>query len=143
MSRPGTARNKLRKRPNCQFCFDPSHFHGAGVGGFAICRQAAGLLIPMQFLEFSEKTNRRPTITSVCNIIMPPAMIRPPTVSFFEKLQAKEAPSPAASPNVQYPSSDRRTDRVVKKNIERFCPDKEQYVVTTSEFNRSRRIGRA
>jgi predicted Zn-dependent protease len=58
-------------------------------------------------------------------------------VSFFEKLQAKESAKPG-SVSKMFSTHPPTGDRIemTKKNIELILPDKEQYVVTTSEFNR-------
>src|SRR5206468_4610535 len=57
-------------------------------------------------------------------------------VSFFEKLQAKESAKPG-SVSKMFSTHPPTGDRIEmsKKNIELILPDKEQYVVTTSEFN--------
>jgi len=59
------------------------------------------------------------------------------TVSFFEKLQAKESAKPG-SVSKMFSTHPPTGDRIEmdKKNIELILPNKEQYVVTTSEFNR-------
>src|SRR5438105_9435793 len=58
-------------------------------------------------------------------------------VSFFEKLQAKESAKPGSVSKLfsTHPPTGDRIE-MEKKNIELVLPDKEQYVVTTSEFNR-------
>src|SRR5262249_11350301 len=57
-------------------------------------------------------------------------------VSFFEKLQAKESAKPGTVSKMfsTHPPTGDRIE-MSKKNIELVLPDKEQYVVTTSEFN--------
>jgi predicted Zn-dependent protease len=58
------------------------------------------------------------------------------SVSFFEKLQAKEsARKKVSSLFSTHPATDDRV-KEVKENIEQFLPAREQYVVTTSEFQR-------
>ena len=57
-------------------------------------------------------------------------------VSFFEKLQAKESAKPGTVSKM-FSTHPPTGDRIAmsKKNIELILPDKDQYVVTTSEFN--------
>src|SRR5262249_33432795 len=57
--------------------------------------------------------------------------------SFFEKLQAKESARPG-SVSKMFSTHPPTGDRIenTKKNIEQILPDKEQYVVTTSEFGK-------
>ena len=58
------------------------------------------------------------------------------TVSFFEKLQAKESARPGTVSKL-FSTHPQTGDRIAmsKKNIGLILPDKDQYVVTTSEFN--------
>ena len=58
-------------------------------------------------------------------------------VSFFEKLQAKESARPGSVSKLfsTHPPTGDRIE-MEKKNIELILPDKEQYVVTTSEFGK-------
>src|SRR5437764_15258028 len=59
------------------------------------------------------------------------------TVSFFEKLQAKESAKPGSVSKVfsTHPPTGDRIE-MDKKHIEQILPNKEQYVLTTSEFGR-------
>ena len=116
------------------FASIPLIFMG-GVGGFAL-RQAAGFLIPMQFLQFSRSDEAEADYLGLQYLYKtgydPGAM-----VSFFEKLQAKESARPG-SVSKMFSTHPPTGDRIElsKKNIEQVLPDKDQYVVTTSEFNR-------
>jgi predicted Zn-dependent protease len=116
------------------FASIPLIFMG-GVGGFAL-RQAAGFLIPMQFLQFSRSDEAEADYLGLQYLYKtgydPGAM-----VSFFEKLQAKEAARPG-SVSKMFSTHPPTGDRIEtsKKNIEQVLPDKDQYVVTTSEFNK-------
>jgi len=116
------------------FASIPLIFMG-GVGGFAL-RQAAGFLIPMQFLQFSRSDEAEADYLGLQYLYKtgydPGAM-----VSFFEKLQAKESARPG-SVSKMFSTHPPTGDRIEmsKKNIELILPDKDQYVVTTSEFNK-------
>src|SRR2546425_8577609 len=105
-----------------------------GVGGFAI-RQAAGFLIPMQFLQFSRKAEAEADYLGV-EYLYKAGYDPGAAVSFFEKLQAKESARPG-SVSKMFSTHPPTGDRIemTKKNIEAILPDREQYVVTTSEFN--------
>src|SRR5215475_3581622 len=115
------------------FASIPLIFMG-GVGGFAL-RQAAGFLIPMQFLQFSRKDEAEADYLGL-QYVYKTGYDPGAAVSFFEKLQAKESAKPGTVSKMfstHPPTSDRIA--MSKKNIELILPDKEQYVVTTSEFN--------
>src|SRR5215475_3734717 len=115
------------------FASIPLIFMG-GVGGFAL-RQAAGFLIPMQFLQFSRKDEAEADYLGL-QYMYKAGYDPTATVSFFEKLQAKESAKPG-SVSKMFSTHPPTGDRIEKdkKNIELVLPDKEQYVVTTSEFN--------
>jgi predicted Zn-dependent protease len=116
------------------FASIPLIFMG-GVGGFAL-RQAAGLLIPMQFLQFSRKDEAEADYLGL-QYMYKAGYDPTATVSFFEKLQARESAKPG-SVSKMFSTHPPTGDRIEmdKKNIELILPDKDQYVVTTSEFNR-------
>jgi len=116
------------------FASIPLIFMG-GVGGFAL-RQAAGFLIPMQFLQFSRKDEAEADYLGL-QYLYRTGYDPGAAVSFFEKLQAKESAKPG-SVSKMFSTHPPTGDRIetTKKNIELILPDKEQYVVTTSEFNR-------
>src|SRR5499427_3424819 len=115
------------------FASIPLIFMG-GVGGFAL-RQAAGFLIPMQFLQFSRKDEAEADYLGL-QYLYKTGYDPGAAVSFFEKLQAKESAKPG-SVSKMFSTHPPTGDRIEmsKKNIELVLPDKEQYVVTTSEFN--------
>jgi len=116
------------------FASIPLIFMG-GVGGFAI-RQAAGFLIPVGFLQFSRSDEAEADYLGL-QYMYATGYDPTATVSFFEKLQAKESAKPG-SVSKMFSTHPPTGDRIEndKKNIERILPSREQYVVTTSEFNR-------
>src|SRR5262252_5115070 len=115
------------------FASIPLIFMG-GVGGFAL-RQAAGFLIPMQFLQFSRKDEAEADYLGL-QYLYKTGYDPSAAVSFFEKLQAKESAKPG-SVSKMFSTHPPTGDRIEmsKKNIEEVLPSREQYVVTTSEFN--------
>ena len=116
------------------FASIPLIFMG-GVGGFAI-RQAAGFLIPVSFLQFSRSDEAEADYLGL-QYMYKTGYDPTATVSFFEKLQAKESAKPG-SVSKMFSTHPPTGDRIEadKKNIELILPSREQYVVTTSEFNR-------
>lgn len=104
-----------------------------GVAGFGI-RQAAGFAIPAQFMSFSRgaeeeadylgsqyayKTGYDPTAA----------------VTFFEKIQARETAKPGTISSLfaSHPPTGDRIEKV-QRNIALVLPERDQYVLTTSEF---------
>src|SRR5262249_36856934 len=130
-ARHGTEQQSKAELVN--FASIPLIFMG-GVGGFAL-RQAAGLLIPMQFLQFSRKDESEADYLGL-QYLYRTGYDPGAAVSFFEKLQAKESAKPGSVSKLfsTHPPTGDRIENA-KKNIEAILPDKEQYVVTTSEFN--------
>ena len=120
------------------FASIPLIFMG-GVGGFAL-RQAAGFLIPLQFLQFSRGDEAEADYLGL-QYLYKTGYDPGAAVSFFEKLQAKESARPG-SVSKMFSTHPPTGDRIemTKKNIEQILPDKEQYVVTTSEFNKVRTL---
>jgi beta-barrel assembly-enhancing protease len=114
------------------FASIPLIFMG-GVGGFAL-RQAAGFLIPMQFLQFSRKDEAEADYLGG-QYLYKTGYDPVAAVSFFEKLQAQETVKPGTVSKL-FSTHPPTGDRIAmsKKNID-VLPDKDQYVVTTSEFN--------
>jgi predicted Zn-dependent protease len=115
------------------FASIPLIFMG-GVGGFAL-RQAAGFLIPMQFLQFSRKHESEADFLGL-QYLYKTGYDPGAAVSFFEKLQARESAKPGTISKMfsTHPPTGDRIE-ASKKNIELVLPDRDQFVVTTSEFN--------
>lgn len=104
-----------------------------GPAGFGI-RQAAGFLIPLQFLQFSRKAESEADYFGV-QYLYKTGYDPNAAVTFFEKLQAKESSNPGTISKMfqtHPPTGDRIED--TKENIALILPEKDQYVVTTSEF---------
>jgi predicted Zn-dependent protease len=102
----------------------------AGVG----IRQAAGLGAITSFLHFSRKDETEADYLGV-QYLWKTGYDPGAAVSFFEKLQAKEK-ARSGTMNAMFRDHPPTGDRVekTKETIEKYLPDKDQYVVTTSEF---------
>jgi predicted Zn-dependent protease len=106
-----------------------------GPAGFGI-RQASGFLIPVTFLSFSRGAETEADYLGL-QYMYKTGYDPTAAVSFFEKLQAKETAKPGSVSKLfsTHPPTGDRIEKE-KKNIELILPDREQYVVTTSEFNK-------
>src|SRR5438093_5567184 len=104
----------------------------AGMG----LRQVAGLGSVIGFLKFSRKDEAEADMLGV-QYLWKNGYDPGAAVSFFEKLQAKEKVRPGTM-NTMFRDHPPTGDRVqkTKETIERYLPDKDQYVVTTSEFQK-------
>lgn len=102
-----------------------------GWGGFGV-QQAAGFLIPMQFLAFSRGQEAEADYLGLQYMYKsgydPSAF-----VTFFEKLQAREKGKQVSKMFRTHPPTGNRVS-AAKENIENVFPQREEYVVTTSEF---------
>ncbi len=111
----------------------PLYFVG-GWGGY-IARQTAGLLIPLGFLKFSRSAEEEADMLAVQYLWAtgydPNAM-----ATFFEKIQTKEKKKPGTIAKIfsTHPLVDDRIDKV-KTLLARF-PDRSEYTINTSDFNR-------
>jgi predicted Zn-dependent protease len=107
----------------------------SGPVGYGI-QQAAGLLVPLTFLKFSRGMEEEADYLGVQYLYRagydPTAM-----VTFFEKLQAREQAKPGSMSSLfstHPPTGDRI--RKVENTITTILPPADQYVETTSEFDR-------
>ena len=103
-----------------------------GLPGF-ILQQAASIGVPATFLAFNRKAEGEADFLGLQ--YMYAAGYDPgAAVSFFEKLQARETARRKVSGLFEtHPQTEDRV-AATKKNIELILPPKEQYLVTTSEF---------
>lgn len=98
--------------------------------------QAAGFLIPLQFLHFSRKAETEADFLGL-QYLYKTGYDPTSSVSFFEKIQAleKKKPGKLAKAFRTHPPTG---DRIAKTqdNIADILPDRDQYVINTSEFGR-------
>jgi len=111
----------------------PLSIFTGGILGAAI-QQGASILIPMTFLKFDRKAEEEADWLGLQ--YMYKAGYDPgASVSFFEKLQAREsAKKKMSSLFSTHPPTEARVTKT-KANIENFLDPREQYLVTTSEFD--------
>lgn len=105
-----------------------------GWAGFGIY-QGMNLAIPLTFLKFSRDAEREADFLGIQ--YMYKAGYDPNAyVTFFERIQADEKRSPGTIPkffSTHPPTPERITE--AQKEIARILPDKDEYIVTTSEFD--------
>lgn len=105
-----------------------------GWTGYGV-RQAASILIPMQFLRFSRGFEREADLLGLQYLYKtgydPTAF-----VDFFEKIQALEKRKPGTMSKVfsTHPLTDDRVKQA-QKNIQEILEAKPEYIVSTSEFD--------
>jgi predicted Zn-dependent protease len=111
----------------------PLIFVGGGLG-YGI-RQAAGLALPLTFLTFSRGFEREADCLGV-QYMYATGYDPQATVQFFEKLQAKEKKKPGTLAKA-FSTHPQTPDRIeaTQKEIQTVLPGRDQYVVTTSEFD--------
>ena len=111
----------------------PLIFIGGAIGYGAY--EASGLAIPMTFLKFSRTFEAQADYLGVQYMYRagydPSAF-----VSFFEKIQAMEKKKPGTLAKA-FDTHPQTPDRIEKtqEEIRKILPSKQQYVVTTSEFD--------
>ena len=111
----------------------PLIFMGGGLG-YGLY-QAAGFLIPMQFLHFSRKNETEADYLGL-QYMYKTGYDPTSTLSFFNKIQSTEKKKPgklAKAFRTHPPTGDRITK--TQKNIATILPDRDQYVINTSEFD--------
>jgi len=105
-----------------------------GWAGYGIY-EGMNLAIPLTFLKFSRDAEREADFLGIQ--YMYKAGYDPNSyVTFFERIQADEKRRPGTIPKVfstHPPTPDRITD--AQKEIARILPEKDEYIVTTSEFD--------
>jgi beta-barrel assembly-enhancing protease len=105
-----------------------------GPAGYAV-RQIAGLAVPMSFLKFSRDAEREADLLGLeyqyASGYDPAAFVQ-----FFEKLygREKEKHSRLAKAFSTHPMSDDRIKHA-EDEIEKVLPAKDEYIITTSEFD--------
>jgi len=112
----------------------PLIFLGGPVGLAA--RQASNFVIPVAFYQFSQGAESEADYLGL-QYLYKTGYDPTASVSFFEKLQAKETAKPGTMSKLfsTHPPTSERIEKT-KINIEKVLPDREQYVVTTSEFSK-------
>jgi predicted Zn-dependent protease len=97
--------------------------------------QAAGFLVPLQFLHFNRKAETEADYLGL-QYMYKTGYDPTSSVSFFEKIQAQEKKKPGklAKAFRTHPPTD---DRITKaqQNITTILPERDQYVINTSEFD--------
>lgn len=117
-----------------QYGMIPLYIFGGGWTGYAI-QQGLGLAIPLGFLKFSRGAEEEADMLAVQYLWAagydPNAM-----ATFFEKLETKEKKKPGTIAKIfsTHPLVDDRIDKV-KALLARF-PDRSEYTINTSDFNR-------
>jgi beta-barrel assembly-enhancing protease len=105
-----------------------------GWTGYGI-RQAASILIPMGFLQFSRSFESEADMLGLQYLYK--AGYDPTSfVDFFEKIQSDEKKKPGTMAKIfsSHPPTDDRI-KAAQKNIQEMLEARPEYVVTTSEFN--------
>ncbi len=104
-----------------------------GVAGFGI-RQAAGIAIPMQFMKFSRGAEEEADFLGM-QYLYATGYDPGSAVTFFEKIQARETAKPGSISSLfaSHPPTEDRIEKTMR-NMDLVLPGKDQYVLTTSEF---------
>jgi beta-barrel assembly-enhancing protease len=112
----------------------PLIFMGGGWGAYGI-RQAASVLIPIGFLQFSRQFEREADMLGL-QYMYKTGYDPGSFVDFFEKIQSMEKKKPGFLSKAfsTHPLTDDRIT-TAQKNIQEMLESKPEYVLTTSEFN--------
>ncbi|HET9743557.1 MAG TPA: M48 family metallopeptidase [Terriglobales bacterium] len=130
------ARHAMRQMTRAQwanFATIPLIFIGGGIGYAAY--EAAGIGIPLTFMKFSRGFEAQADYLGTQYLYAsgydPTAM-----VDFFEKIEATEKKKPGALAKAfaSHPATPDRVERT-EEEIQKILPPKDEYVVTTSEFD--------
>lgn len=111
----------------------PLIFVGGGIG-YAV-RSAAGLGVPLTFMTFSRGFEREADYLGL-QYMYATGYDPQSFITFFEKIQAKEKKRPGTLAKA-FSSHPQTPDRIeaTQKEIATILPPRDQYVVTTSEFD--------
>lgn len=111
----------------------PLIFVGGGVGYAA--RAATSLALPMTFMSFSRGFESEADYLGT-QYMYATGYDPQATINFFEKIQAKEKKRPGSLAKA-FASHPQTPDRIaaLQKEIATILPNKDQYMVTTSEFD--------
>ena len=127
------ATHNMSKRDLLNLCSIPVIFV-AGPAGIVV-REATEMALPLEFMKFSRDAEREADLLGMeyayATGYDPAAM-----VSFFEKIQAQEKRKKGylARAFDTHPMTSERVRRA-QEELNAMLPPKDQYVVTTSEFN--------
>jgi len=127
------ATRQLTRSQYANFATLPLIFVGGGIGYAAY--EAAGLALPLTFLSFQRSFEAEADYLGLQ--YMYKAGYDPQSfVAFFEKLQAMEKQKPGTLAKA-FASHPQTPDRIAKsqEEIEKILPARQEYTVTTSEFD--------
>ena len=130
------ARHAMRQQTRgnlAQIATIPLIFVGGGIGYAA--RQAVSLALPLTFMKFSRGFEAEADYLGV-QYMYKTGYDPNSFVSFFEKVQATEKKKPGSLAKA-FASHPQTPDRIseTQKEISTILPAREQYIVTTSEFD--------
>ena len=115
------------------FASIPLIFVGGPIG-YGI-REAAGFLIPLQFLQFSRGAEREADYLGI-QYAYKAGYDPTASISFFEKLEAQEKRKPGFLSKA-FSTHPPTEERILKsqEEIQNILPDRPEYVLNTSEFD--------
>jgi len=130
----GTAQRTPPRRNNANWSHVGSIFIPYSMAGYAMY-QGLNLAIPLTFLKFSRDAEREADFLGLQ--YMYKAGYDPNSyVTFFERLQADDKRRPVPSRRCSRRILRLRTaSRIHKKKFARILPARQEYLVTTSEFD--------